>query len=209
MIEIDVHLTKDERVVVIHDETLERTTNGEGEIKHLNYDDIKNLDSGSWFSNEYKDENIPLLSEVIDLVDGRKKLLVEIKSDPKDKSPIATKVVEELIKYDALDWSVIQSFNDHILFEIHEKYPQVKLHKLIVFKFRMLPYALSDKVVKFSVEKYDFVDAINPHFRFVNRHFLKKLHDAGFKVNVWGAKNPNSYDKIKHLPIDGWITDHP
>ena len=64
-IELDIHLTKDQQIVVCHDFTVDRTTNGRGEIENLTLEDIKKLDAGSWFSDEFKGEKIPTLEEVI------------------------------------------------------------------------------------------------------------------------------------------------
>ncbi len=60
-IELDVHLSKDGHIIVMHDERVDRTTNGKGEIKDLLFHELKELDAGSWFSEKYKDEKIPTL----------------------------------------------------------------------------------------------------------------------------------------------------
>ncbi len=67
-IELDVHLTKDGQLVVIHDETVDRTTNGTGEIRNLTLAEIKAMDAGSWFKNDFAGEKIPTLDEVLHLL---------------------------------------------------------------------------------------------------------------------------------------------
>ena len=67
-IELDVHLTKDNQVVVIHDESIDRTTNGTGLIRDMTFEEIRQYSAGSWFDTQYKFEKIPLLSEVLDLL---------------------------------------------------------------------------------------------------------------------------------------------
>jgi len=209
IIEIDVHLTKDGKIVVIHDKSVDRTTNGTGLISELTLGEIRALDAGSWYSESFAGEKIPLLSEVMDMVVGRKKLLIEIKSGVKDYPGIDRKVVEVIKEYDALDWCIVQSFDDKTLMEINRQWPEVCLHKLIVFKFRLLPLAFDGSIRRFTSKKYSFVDAINPHYKFINKRFVKNRHKAGFGVNVWGGKEPDSYEKIRHIPVDGWITDFP
>ena len=78
-IELDVHVTKDGEIVVCHDETLDRTTNGSGLICDQNWKDIQMLDAGAWFSEKFKGERIPLLSEVFDLVPLGTLINVEVK----------------------------------------------------------------------------------------------------------------------------------
>lgn len=79
MMEIDVQLTTDERIVVIHDPTLERTTNGHGEVSRCSFSELRQLDAGSWFAEAFKGERIPLLAEVFELIRGRACIDVEIK----------------------------------------------------------------------------------------------------------------------------------
>ena len=78
-IEIDVRQTLDRVLVCLHDETVNRTSNGKGHIITLNYKKVKQFDAGSWFSEAYRDEKIPSLNEVLHLIDGRCKLLIEMK----------------------------------------------------------------------------------------------------------------------------------
>ncbi len=72
-IEIDIHQTLDSQLVLMHDATLDRTTNGEGPISAMSLAQIKQLDAGSWFKPEFKNEKVPTLEEVLKLVKGRKK----------------------------------------------------------------------------------------------------------------------------------------
>jgi glycerophosphoryl diester phosphodiesterase len=79
MIEIDVQITTDDQIAVFHDPTLERTTNGHGEISPFSYEELKKLDAGSWFADRFRGERIPLLDEVFQLIRGKACINVEIK----------------------------------------------------------------------------------------------------------------------------------
>ena len=81
MIELDVMLSRDRKVVVIHDATLDRTTNGKGSVADLTLAELKQLDAGSWFDAQFVGQQIPELSEVLDLVNGRAYVNIEIKSN--------------------------------------------------------------------------------------------------------------------------------
>lgn len=80
MIEIDVHLSKDGKICVMHDNKVNRTTNGKGRIKNLDWQYIQSLDAGAWYSSEFKGETVPLLHEVLNCVNGQSKLIIEIKN---------------------------------------------------------------------------------------------------------------------------------
>jgi len=78
-IELDVAMTKDGVLIVIHDDTVDRTTNGTGKVVDLTYDYIRTLDAGSWFSPEFAGEHVPTLGEVLDAFRGKIGILIEIK----------------------------------------------------------------------------------------------------------------------------------
>jgi glycerophosphoryl diester phosphodiesterase len=86
MIEIDIHQTKDGKLVVIHDDKLDRTTTGKGKINELTLEEIKKHDAGSWFNTSFSNEKVPELKEVLELINGKCKLLIEIKGKPSDYS---------------------------------------------------------------------------------------------------------------------------
>ena len=124
MIELDVTLSRDRKLVVIHDETLERTTNGHGSVHDHTLEELKQLDAGSWFHSDFADERLPELGEVLDLVDGRVITNIEIKSnayEPHHPADAIEKQVVDLVKQKkALDEVLISSFNVDILRQISE-----------------------------------------------------------------------------------------
>ena len=81
MIELDVMLSRDRKVVVIHDATLDRTTNGKGNVADFTLAELKQLDAGSWLDAQFADQQIPELSEVLDLINSRAYVNIEIKSN--------------------------------------------------------------------------------------------------------------------------------
>ncbi len=208
-IELDVHLTKDNKVVVMHDRTVNRTTNGSGKISNLDSDYIETLDAGSWFGEPFANTRVPLLEDVIKRVGRRAKLLIEIKKSGESNTGIEKKVAELIYQYEAENWCTVQSFNDDVLETFHQNWPDIVLHKLFVFKFRFLPYVFDGKITYFDVEKYDYVSAFTMHQRFAEKSFLKKIHAAGKKANAWGCSNKGSC-KLENMRMwDGIITNYP
>lgn len=121
-IELDVHLTRDGEVVVIHDETIDRTSNGRGLVREFSLKKLKMLDMGSWFDSKFKSCTIPTLQEVIDLLNqaGFNGLLnIELKTNKFDYPGIERKVVEKLSKQANLFSVVFSSFNYQTLIRLN------------------------------------------------------------------------------------------
>ena len=114
-LELDVHITKDGRVVVIHDDTLERTTDGRGRVEEQTYAELAQLDAGSWFGEEFKGERLPTLDEVCELLKGTDKIFnVELKAGVNFKE-LTEKVAELIVAYDLVPNTIISSFNHYAL----------------------------------------------------------------------------------------------
>ena len=122
MIELDVMLSRDRKVVVIHDATLDRTTNGKGNVADFTLAELKQLDAGSWLDAQFADQQIPELSEVLDLINSRAYVNIEIKSNAYEThhppDAIEKQVVDLLRQKDLLATSMISSFDVNILEQI-------------------------------------------------------------------------------------------
>lgn len=88
-VEIDVHLTADNRVVVIHDRTVDRTTDGSGPVDTMTYDEVRELSAGGWFDKQFEKERIPTLEETLDLIGWRALLLIEAKTEEAAEKAVA------------------------------------------------------------------------------------------------------------------------
>ncbi|WP_096187110.1 glycerophosphodiester phosphodiesterase [Evansella halocellulosilytica] len=120
-LEIDVQLSEDDVPVVIHDETVDRTTNGTGWVKDFTFDELQKLDAGSWFSSTFSGAMIPSLEELFRwLVNTPLLLNIEIKSGLV-RYPNIEKIVLDLIeKYDLNERVIISSFNHYSLAKVHK-----------------------------------------------------------------------------------------
>jgi glycerophosphoryl diester phosphodiesterase len=118
MVEIDVLLSRDGHVVVIHDETVDRTTDGRGKVASLDLEELRRLDAGSWFSKAFAGEKIPTLAEVLDLVRGRILLNVEIKTEavtPEAEGGISDKVLRLIAEREMGEQVILSSFDPEAL----------------------------------------------------------------------------------------------
>ena len=208
-IELDVHLSKDNVVIVMHDFSVDRTTDGTGLIADLDSDYIKTLDAGKKFDPKYAETNVPFLEDVIKEVNGRAKLLIEIKEKIGANTGIEKGVVQLIEKYQSKEWCVVQSFNDESLLKVHQLDPTIELHKLIVFKMRFLPYVYDGKISHFDFNHYKHISAFNMHQAFVEKSFVNTIHKEGKKIFVWGCSSKDSCKLEDMNMIDGVITNYP
>ena len=204
LVEIDVHKTLDGAVVVCHDETIDRTTDGKGRIEEMTLAQIRQARILDKDGNP-TEETIPTLEEVLQLIDGRCGLLLEIKLNRDEQYPGI--VPDALALVDAAgmhDKTIIQSFNDLILEQAHALDPTMRLEKLLVCR---LPFGLcfDVRLHRFSFDRYGYVASFNPFYRLTSKRFIRKAHAAGKEVRLWTVNKP-----VRRLrEADGVITNDP
>ncbi len=208
-IEIDVQLTRDGEVVLMHDKTLDRTTNGSGYVTRSSYKTLKRLDAGSWFSPVFKNERIPLLKEVLEWLPKGMTLIIEVKSDKTD-SGIEKKIVDLIqIKQDQI-W--VKSFDKKVLKNFNKLSPT--LPKVFVFVAHL---KLFDLTIGTSLEWKDFfsdlkdlgVKYLEPHSFFLTRSFAQEMLDKGFKIIAWGVNSKWRIEQMERRGVSFIETDSP
>ena len=196
-IELDVHETKDGQIVVMHDDSLKRTTGVNKKVWNMNYEDIALLDAGSWFgdSKEFKECRIPLLSEVMEYTKGRIRLNIEIKLT--DNEPDLVDMVAALIEqYDYTDDCVVTSMNYEALKAIKQINPKIQTGYVLTVaygNFYNLPY----------------VDAFSINSGFVNKNMVDAIHNRGKEIYVWTVNGESRAKELTVMGVDGLITDNP
>ncbi len=196
-IELDVHETKDGRIVVMHDSSLKRTTGINKNIWDMNYDEISMLDAGSWFGDEeeYGQCRIPLLEEVMEYTKGKIKLNIEIKLS--DNEPDLVGRVAELIdRYGYIDDCVVTSMNYEALKEIKEINPDI-----------MTGYVLT--VAYGNFYNLPYVDAFSINSGFVNKNMVDAIHNRGKEIYVWTVNGESRARELTVMGVDALITDNP
>ena len=114
MLEFDLNLTRDKKLVVIHDQTVDRTTNGVGYVRDYTLEELKKLDAGGWFSKEFEGQRIPTLDELMTLVSPYKSLLFNVEIKEKTHETVDL-TIDTLKKYGVLDRCVITCFDAEIV----------------------------------------------------------------------------------------------
>lgn len=198
-VELDVHLTKDGEMVVIHDETIDRTTNGRGYVKDMTLAQLKKYDCGSWFSADWSGERIPALEEVFDVFAETDHILnIELKTDIFPYDSLLTQVLKLAEKNGLTERILLSSFN----------------HEDIQTACRET--AVPSAILTFGVyvDAYDYARVIGTNRLHVNvpSAFRKMTTDALRKGAIVYAYTVNdlSYAKeLKQIGVHGIFTDYP
>ena len=197
-IELDVHMTKDGHLVVIHDEKVNRTTNGKGYVKDLTIEQIKELDAGSKFNPLFKGEKIPLLEEVIQLIEPTNlKLNIELKSDVFPYYGMDMEVLKLVEKYGMQHRTIISSFDHETLKRIAEVAPHIVTAPLF-----------SNIVVEpWAYAKAIEADAIHISGYFMMRQTAMDALKQGAKVRVYTINEESHMDLLWNAQVSGFFTD--
>lgn len=199
MTELDIHVSKDGELIVMHDPAVDRTTDGVGQISDLTFAQIKKLDAGSWFAPEFAGERVPILREVMELVKGKIALNVEVKAGQEGLYPtIIDLLVAEIERHDMVDSVVVSSFYRPYLEELRSKAPHIKAALLYSKAF--------DEPWQDAVDQgWD----LHPHLSLVDASLVDEAHARGVLIRAW---NPNEAEKMRPLValgVDGIGTNYP
>ncbi len=197
-IELDVQQTADGQLVVFHDKSLSRTTDGTGELSAYTYTQLAQLSNGGWFDSEgtYADSRIMLLSEVFELVGHDILLNIEIK-DIGDTADTAQKTAVLLEEYELADSCYVTSFDYSALKEIKQYNSDIKTG--------LIANAASAAVYS----KLKYIDAVSLNYLFVNSNIVSTAHKNGKKVFVWTVNSTADMQQLLAMGVDNIITDRP
>lgn len=204
-IEIDVHITADGHVVVCHDATVDRTTNGSGAINDMTLEQIKALRITN-AQGEATDLQIPTLEEVLETLNGEVELLLEIKRKSGNNQGVEAATLAIVQQYDALPYTTFQSFDDEVLETLNSLETSLSLEKLLFAKLIGLPVIFDGTFKYFSTKKYDYVSSFNFYYGALSSSLSRYLHKLGYKTRIWTLNKP---DAIPNIQFDGIITDYP
>ena len=209
ILEFDVRFTKDKVLVIMHDESVNRTTNGRGRVSDLTLEEIKKLDAGRWFDKEFKGEMVPTLQEVFEKFGKKTRLAVEIK-EFKDKK-LCLFMAEECVrlaeKYDLENNVLFISFDHDVLKKIKEIKPSVNI--CLLFGLR--------KVSKDLIKQNKLVDYINQYGgegAFLNKKLAKKsliddLKKHGLIVGIYTIDEASGAKRQVGLGVDMICSNKP
>jgi glycerophosphoryl diester phosphodiesterase len=193
--EIDVRLTADGNLVLMHDASLERTAGSDEMIWNARWEYLRNLDAGSYFSSEYTGERIPSLEEVMDAASGRIRLNIEIKYSSHTPD-LARKVAELIVEKDYVDRCVITSFKYDVLADVKAVSPDIK----------------TGLIVTMPLGRYtalNHVDFYSLSAMFLSARQADMIHRLGYEIHVWGAKDEQTIRRMVEYGADNIIATDP
>ena len=203
-IEIDVRLSRDNEVIVIHDGRLERTTNGRGRVKDSSLRELKKLSAGTWFHKKFSSEKIPTLAEVFELVRGAVGINIEIKTEHgrAQRKEILTRCMEVVRQHRASEYVLISSF--HHPFVQQAKILDSKITTGVLYHpvhhLRRSPGALTahSHADFFICNKYS-----------LHKRTVQKLRERGIRVGVYVINTKKAFEKFAEMKVDCVYTDNP
>lgn len=203
MLEIDIHRTRDNKLVIMHDPTTERTSLEKGIIKNLTYKELQKYDIGKWKGEAFIGERIPLFDDVLHLIRNTDiKLLIEVKQ-PEKYPGIEEQILESLIANDINEQQItIQSFNKKSIQKFKSLNSRIELGVLIKKKDRFIS---RDSIRKIG----EYATFINPNYKIVTKKFVDEAHKVNMKVMPYTINDDETVGKMINLNVDGIITDFP
>jgi glycerophosphoryl diester phosphodiesterase len=193
-VEIDVRQTADQRIVLLHDTTLKRTTGLKKRISDVNYSDIEEIDAGSWFSKDFSSEKIPTLEQVLNLIKGKIKINIELKET--GNIEFAINVLSVVKDAKMLSNTVFTSFDIDLITAIKEKSPRTKTGLILSRK-------PSSKIFLTNI------DVLSINRLSVNRKLVARAKEHGKEIHVWTVNSIREIKKFEEMSVDNIITNYP
>ncbi len=201
-VELDAKLTVDGHVIVIHDATVDRTTDGKGDVASFTLEAIRKLDAGSWFDAKFAGTKVPLLEEVFETV-GRDKLInIELTNYYAGNDALVEKVCELIKRHNNAGQIIFSSFKSSNLKKAAQILPEVPRGLLA------LPGFLGLWARSFGFMFGDY-QASHPYISDVSRESIFRVHRLKRRVHVWTANSPEEIQRLRDWGVDGFFTDDP
>ena len=201
-VELDAKLTVDGHVIVIHDPTLERTTNGKGRVASFTLEDVRKLDAGSWFNEKFHGTKVPLLEEVFETVGKEKVINIELTNYSTPRDGLVDKVCELIKRHNNQSQIIFSSFFASNLKRGAQLLPEVPRGLLAMPGIA----GVWTRSFGFMFGEYQ---ALHPHISSVSREQVQRVHRLNRRVHVWTANTPMEALKLRDYGVDGLFTDDP
>jgi glycerophosphoryl diester phosphodiesterase len=205
-VEIDVHLTKDNRLVAIHDETLDRFANNDSRVDSLTFDELQQIDVGSWKDPKWANQRVPSLASVIQTIPPGKKLLVEVKC-----GPACVDVFADDLQLAAADSITIIGFDLEIMSACKQQYPQIAVYLVAEQKqenadSEWLPtiQSLIAKAKQYNLDGLDLSNTLG-----VDEAAVRLIHEAKLDCCIWTVNTIEDGERLRQAGVDFITTDDP
>ncbi|XLP24517.1 glycerophosphodiester phosphodiesterase [Bacillus toyonensis] len=209
-VEIDLQMTKNGHLVAMHDETVNRTTNGKGLVKEHTLEEMKQLNAGSFFNEKYpnlakkefENAKVPTLKEIIEMFGHNANYYIETKS-PDEYPGMEEKLLEIIKYYQISDKVIIQSFSEESLQKIHSLHANIPLVQLLSYKKAV-------QVNELEIEKYKtYCIGLGMNYKYIDSAYVKKIKKHGLEIHPFTVDNEKDMKKLLSWGVDGMFTNYP
>ncbi|MGB7337492.1 MAG: glycerophosphodiester phosphodiesterase family protein [Phototrophicaceae bacterium] len=200
-VELDVHLTKDGELIIVHDFTIDHTTNGSGTVTDMTLAELKSFDAGSWFGADYAGLQLPTLDEVFEAVGQRLIINVEIKSLSQTADGTEEAVAACIRKHNMSERVIVSSFNPYILPRFRAIDPEIPIGYLLH------PASVSDQ--SHTIVTPSHYEALHYFHEMIGDEELSFALENNAVINTWTVNDPELAKLLVGKGVRGIITDTP
>lgn len=201
-IELDAKLSVDGHVIVMHDETVDRTTNGTGFVKLQTRKELTRLDAGSKYSVQFKDQKIPALDEVLNEIGGKVVINIELTNYSSPSDDLPDKVISLLMQQHLESSVILSSFNIFALFRARYLLPKIPLGFLI-------HHGMAESMFRPRIVRFGPLLALHPAFSDVTPRLIQTAHQASCCIHTYTVNQPDDMRQLFYAGVDGIFTDDP
>lgn len=198
-VEIDVYLTKDKRIIALHDKTTQRTAGINHDVTSTDSEVLRSLDVGSWKDEQYAGERMPFLEEVFEVVPKGKVLVIEAKSGPEILPYLEQAISNSNIK----DQVEVISFNKEVAVGIKKSIPTIPVYWLLG---SFNTHSMSEAI---DIATQNNLNGLDVNYKLVNAPFVKAMRNAGLGIYVYTVNDQEIARILKDLKVDAITTDRP
>ncbi len=201
-VEVDIRLTLDNKIVCHHDKSALRTTGIDRKIEDMSLEEIQSLDCGSWFGENWSDERIPELKDVLKSVPKDKEIYIEVKTKEEIVPFLLRDIDEQKLSIDQI---TVITFFPEVIREIKRRDANIKCNLLIAFDYKDIAV---DEIIDLAV-KIDANGLGAQNHKRLNRQFIQSLKDTGKSVHVWTVNSRKEAEEYLKNGIDSITTNKP
>ncbi len=199
-IELDVMLSRDKELVVIHDSTVDRTTDGTGKVSDLPLSALRELDAGARFGEEFRGEKLPTLAEVFETVGGKMRINVELKNYAQPLDDLTSRVIALTERFHLADSVLLSSFNPINLRKARRQNRNIR---------RGLLVSPGDRLMLGAGGRLFPYHALHPYYEDVTPEMAADLRVRGKQLNTWTVDDPQALLRLHSIGVDGIISNNP
>jgi glycerophosphoryl diester phosphodiesterase len=200
-IELDAKLSRDGEVVVMHDSTLDRTTDGTGTVRSHNVMELRTLDAGSHFGESFTDERIPILADVFDSLAGKILINVELTNYATLLDCLPEKVISQIVHRGIENDVLISSFNPVARIMSKLIAPEIQIGLLV--------RGSTPLFINRMMRSWIMYDCYHPPWDRVSQDVIDQERENGHRIHVWTVNSPEEMLRLVKIGVNGVITDDP